>query len=113
MNQAQEKGKAKYRIRFFYEYSSPSCLWAADESTNKKYGYRINPIDLPLSKHSLELIDRLCNCFDTSLNWNSPSDPGPWTAEETNRFNQASEQLFKTIKFELGVDYELINEQSI
>jgi hypothetical protein len=103
--------KQKYKIRFFFDYGSGTCFWSGNDKTRAKFNYPIKPEELPLPVESLKKVRDLLEWYDQSLNWSYPPDPGPWRQGECNRFNHAVKQLLKTVKMELGEEFELCNEQ--
>jgi hypothetical protein len=80
-------------------------------ATCERFGYCIEPAQLPLSAETLKRIEELEAWHDTALRWNDPAAPGPWRQEECERFNKASEELFAQINCELGPGYLLGYEQ--
>jgi hypothetical protein len=102
--------KPKYKISFWFEWGG-QCFWAADERTRKEYGYAINPQRLPLSPWIAALAEELGAWHDTSLNWASPPNPGPWRQEEYDLFNAVVKRFFEVVRKELGNDFEITNNQ--
>ncbi|MBB6632620.1 hypothetical protein [Cohnella thailandensis] len=99
----------KYQIRFFFEYGG-GCLWGVDERTKEKFGYYINPEDLPLSKETIDLINELEIKYQTSLDWEYPPNPSPWSKQEIILFKTNLETLIMKIKNELIEEFEVHNE---
>lgn len=67
-----------YKFRFFFDFCAGTCFWSDDEKTYEKFGVRtVPPEKLPLSTKTIAKIKKLASEFDTSLNWDSPSDPSP------------------------------------
>lgn len=58
----------------------------------------------------IDEINSLCDEFDTSLDWEYPPDPSPWTKEEWYDFFKRSKLIYEKLEKELGADYELISE---
>ena len=98
---------SKYEIRFFFEWGG-YCLWSANEQAHNKYGYSIDPSELPLSKKTLEHIKKMGSWHHTALDWDDPGGPSPWTQEEWERFWKENKKLREIIKSELGEDFDLI-----
>jgi hypothetical protein len=48
--------------------------------------------------------------FSTSLNWESPADPGPWRERQCRRFNQAVHRALGRVRAELGAAWEIRDE---
>jgi len=101
--------KPKYRISFWFEWGG-ECFWAADEKTQEKYDIPIDPEKLPLSPETVARARELGAWHDTSLNWASPLDPGPWRQEECDRFNAAVKELFEVVSAELGDEFDVTND---
>jgi hypothetical protein len=101
---------AIYRLRFFFDYCAGTCLWSANDAAHEALGYAVDYKRLPLSPATVDEIDRVVDRYDTSLNWASPADPGPWRQDECDRFNQAVAALFERIRAELGDMFDVYNE---
>lgn len=101
----------KYQFRFFFSAGSGICFWGADEETKAKYDYPVNHWELPLCENTKRGIDHLLYWYDTSIDWDYPPDPSPWTAEEDSRFQERVSELLKVVKKELGADYGIIDEK--
>ena len=91
----------KNELRFSFDYGG-FCLWANDGA--------IEPNALPISQELIDEINSLCDEFDTSLDWEYPPDPSPWTKEEWYDFFKRSKLIYEKLEKELGADYELISE---
>lgn len=101
-----------YEIRYFFDPGCGICLWAKNEAAREKYGYPIDHWKLPLSENTRRWLQYLIAWFDTSMDWESPSDTDDyWTVEELERFKQAAMKGFKLLREELpSPQYEFINE---
>ena len=89
-------------LRYWFEWYTPA-LWAE--------GRAVLPESLPLSTETISELERLSQWHDTCMNWFHPPSPGPWKQEECDRFNAASNALYRRIREELGPGYEVINGQ--
>lgn len=100
---------AKYRLRYFYDWS---CLplWSANDAARDAFDYAIDLADLPLSDQTVVRVHEICNWHDTALNQAYPADSGPWAADECDRFNAAARQLLTDLLSELGPDFEIVDE---
>ncbi len=91
-----------YEIRLAFDAGSGICLWAKNEAAREKYGYPINHLEIPLSENTRRLLQHLIAWFDTSLNWEAPSDSDNcWTDEELKRFNHAVQEAYQLLSVEL------------
>ncbi len=102
--------EAKYRIRFFFDHGSGTCLWSGNDLTRKKFNYAILPEKLPLSMETTKRANDLVDWYDQPMNLNYPPHPSLWRQEECDRFNKAVEELICLLKTELGDEFELVNE---
>jgi hypothetical protein len=103
----------KYMLEYYFEWFG-GCLWAANEASREVFG--LGPLDkpessLPLSSETLQACHNLGQWHDTALNQDCPPDPGPWRKEECDRFNEAAQQLLRTIREELRERFEIIDKQ--
>ena len=63
----QNKVYNKYKIRYFFDFASGSCLWSGNELTKKKYGYPILDFEkLGLSNATIQEIKNLASVYETS-----------------------------------------------
>ena len=67
---------------------------------------------LPISKELKCEIEKLTTLFNTSLNWDYPPDPTPWSLEEIKYFEKLSDELLLKLKKELGANYTIVDERS-
>src|SRR5262245_48480416 len=95
--------KGRITLRYWFEWYSPA-LWT-------ERGGAVLSSALPLSHETVSELERLTHWHDTCMNWFDPSMPGPWRQEECDRFNAASDALYRRVCAELGPDYEVINQQ--
>jgi hypothetical protein len=85
-------------------------LWSGNDAAHDAFGYAIDLADLPLSDHSVARVRKLSDWHDTALNQEYPPDPGPWDADECDRFNAAARQLLTDLKSELGSEFDIVDE---
>jgi hypothetical protein len=87
--------RAKYKLRYFFDYNCGGCLWSDNDAAYEKFGYgcldsEIYDLDgniieeakikFPASiRHRVLELDIL---FSESLNWNDPAGPSPWKNEQ-------------------------------
>jgi len=98
---------ARYRIRLMFEWGG-GTLWCGNEAALERFD--VGPIEerLPLSPETRRALDELSLWHDRSLDWDDPTAPSPWTAEEDARFDEAAEELRATIQSELGPKFEVV-----
>ncbi len=101
---------AKYLIRFFFDAGSGICFWAGNDAALERFDYSIETKDLGLNENIWRRIGYLNSWYDTSLDWNYPSNPSPWDNTELQRFNHEAQKLLVLVRDQLGPDYEIIDE---
>jgi hypothetical protein len=86
------------------------CLWCGDDATRARFD--VGPIEdrLPLSAETRRRLDALTRWHDQSLDWADPRNPGPWSAGERARFDEAAEALRAVIQAELGAELVVVYE---
>jgi len=100
-----------YRLRFFFDAGSGVCLWSGNATTSARYGIAILPEQLPLSPYTQRWVNQLVAQYDTSLNWDDPTGPSPWSPAECEHFNAtAARALLSQIRAQLGEDYDVVDE---
>ncbi|MFW9922936.1 MAG: hypothetical protein ACFFDW_06560, partial [Candidatus Thorarchaeota archaeon] len=65
---------------------------------------------LPLTKETIEELERLSEWYDTSLNWDDPMGPSPWTTEEYIDFKEGLKEILHRLRDELGLEFEIRDE---
>jgi hypothetical protein len=68
-------------------------------------GYPCETRLLPFSAETRAEIDRLAEHYQSSLDWNDPGGPSPWTAQECEAFDSQAEALLGRIRSELPVGW--------
>lgn len=101
---------ARYALRFFFDPGSGICLWAACPEARERFGYPIEPRQLPLPRAVRERINELVDWYDTSVDWEYPAGPSLWDDAEQERFTRAARQLLAVLRAQLGPDFEIRDE---
>lgn len=99
-----------YRFRFFFDAGTGACLWAANDAARARFDYPTECRDLPISENLQRYLYYLAAWYDTSIDWNYPPDPSPWTQDEASSFNDAVKQLLPRLRNELGHQFEIVDE---
>ena len=86
------------RARFFFDAGSGTLLWRDDVEPGESF---VDLGELPVSDALREELVRLVAEYDTSLNWEYPPDPGPWTEDRCRRFNEAVRRTLDRLRAEL------------
>ncbi|MEO0558033.1 MAG: hypothetical protein AAF170_07600 [Bacteroidota bacterium] len=99
-----------YRLRFFFDPGSGVCFWSDSDEAYERFGdYPVLLEDLPLTPRTRADGNALIERFDTSLDWECPPDPSPWTKEEARSFRRDALAWFDRVREELDSDYDLVN----
>jgi hypothetical protein len=102
--------EARYLLRFFFDYGSESCLWPGNDAARRKFAYPVDPNGLGLSGDLLARIRTLAACHDTSIDWNDPGGPSPWTVDEQASFEAAAKALLLELRAALGAEFLVQDE---
>lgn len=86
-------------LRFFFEYGVDTVLWP--ECVDSPLGYPCDSRLLPVSEETRADIGRLAELYQSSLDWDDPSAPGPWLRSERESFNAQAVALLGRIRSEL------------
>ena len=97
------------KLRYIFEYDG-YCLWANNDEALDQFGYCVHNKDLPLSNNTIQLLDALGDEFHTSLNWDDPAGPSPWTEEHREDFFNRATKAYEILVNELGPDFEVVND---
>ncbi|MFQ6197078.1 hypothetical protein [Streptomyces sp. NPDC000405] len=93
-----------YHLRFFFEAGVPHTpLWPPD--VDSPYGYPCELERLPISTATQDELTRLCEWYQSSLDWEYPPDPSPWPEEQWTLFRQQADAALDTLRSELGDDW--------
>jgi hypothetical protein len=99
-----------YVLRFFFDYGG-TCLWAANGAARERFGYSVELSELPISdemRHGLQMAGER---FDSSLNWENPTGPSPWSDEDSEEFTQLTGRLLERLRASLGAEFEIRDER--
>jgi len=101
-----------YCARFFCDPGSGVCLWAADPGTVAAFDYPIETARLPVSDNLRFLLEALIATFDTSLDWDNPAGPSPWSNEDRERWQQTGNEVLARLRTELGDGWDIRDERA-
>lgn len=97
----------KYVLRLMFEWRG-GTLWCGNEAALRAFDVGNVEDQLPLSKETMQRLEELSTWHDTSLDWDDPAGPSPWTPEEYARFELAAQEVLQTVRAELGPDFEVV-----
>ena len=86
----------KYQINFFFEWGG-DYLWPNTEDSFTKTRFDCDPIDpkeLGVPQPLIDVLDTLSEEYQTSLDWEYPPDPSPWSFEHFLDFESRTEKAF-------------------
>ena len=95
-----------YHLRLMFEWGG-GCLWAGNDAARKAFDVGDIEDGLPLSDETRRRLEELSVWHDTSLDWDDPSGPGPWSKDEYERFNRAAAGILEAIRAELGPYFQV------
>jgi hypothetical protein len=97
---------ARYRLRLMFEWGG-GCLWTGNDVALKAFGVGNIEDLLPLSPETRHRLEELSIWHDSSLDWDNPAGPGPWTPGEHEDFEQAAGEVLEIVRAELGPEFEV------
>ncbi|MEV7522151.1 hypothetical protein [Streptomyces sp. NPDC091371] len=103
-----------YHLRFFFEYGVDTPLWpgpahAAD--FDSPYGYPCALEALPLTPVTRAELARLAERYQTSLDWDDPGGPSPWTPAQTEAFLAEADAALEVLRRELGAGWTVEDQR--
>lgn len=101
---------AIYKFRYFFSAGSGVCLWSDNDAAREKFDYPVDISKLTLSENLQRKALYIIAWCDTSLDWDYPSGPSPWSEEENARFDRAAQELYEELCEHLGNEFSIKNE---
>lgn len=99
-----------YKLRYFFDFGSGICLWAANDAARDHFGYPVDSSKLPITSTLMHRVEFVLAWYDTFLDWDNPPRETRWRAIEGGQFNLAAQELLHLLQEELGVEFEIVNE---
>ena len=95
-------------FKFTFNYATDfSCIWSWDSEAFDKYGSIVEHKEIGISKELDLEMQELCKEYQSSLNWECPSAPSPWTDEQKQIFTQKAKCVYDKLISELGEKYQI------
>jgi hypothetical protein len=73
----------------------------------ERFGYAVDLDSLELAPSLKTQAEELIVRFDTSLDWNYPPDPSPWSDMERVQFEADAARLLQSLQECLGTSFEI------
>lgn len=102
----KRKMEKEYEVRYFFDYSSRTCLWSNNEKTKLKYGNRINIQELNISEQLKNSMNELIKEYDNSIDWNTGNAKNDFDIKD---FKDRAWNIYLKLCEEL-VEFSIINE---
>ncbi|MFI5831893.1 hypothetical protein ACIA6C_32345 [Streptomyces sp. NPDC051578] len=94
-----------YHLRFFFENGVDTPLWPGPSGTpdlDSPYGYPCAPEKLPITAVISDELTRLADLYQSSLDWDHPAGPSPWTRDQQESFQHEADTALEALRRELG-----------
>lgn len=100
----------KFQLPLMLELGG-GCLWCLNNAAFKQFD--AGPVEdrLGLTPQIKERLQQLTEWHDTSLNWEYPPDPGPWTKQQYDEFDVAALHVLGQIRRCLGPEYRVFYDK--
>ncbi|GLP68034.1 MULTISPECIES: hypothetical protein [unclassified Streptomyces] len=95
-------------LRFFFEAGVDTPLWPED--TASPYGCPCELARLPIKPETRAELARLSEWYQSSIDWDYPPNPSPWSEEELQRFKEQAGSALEVLRRELGAGWVVRDE---
>ncbi|MEV5531400.1 hypothetical protein [Streptomyces prunicolor] len=95
-------------LRFFFEAGVDTPLWPDD--MDSPYGYPCEVERLPITPATRAELTRLSERYQSSIDWDCPPDPSPWSDDELQLFKQQAQAALEALRRELGTGWVVRDE---
>lgn len=92
------------KFRYFFDWSR-DFLWSADKDALDRYGYVVDPDQLPISAETKAIAADLASVWIELASARSEVDTA-----KSDAFNNRAQDLYERIVRELGSDFHVVNE---
>lgn len=83
-------------------------LWPDD--MDSPYGYPCELARLPITPALRAELARLSERYQSSIDWDYPPDPSPWSDEELQLFKRQAQAALEALRRELGTGWVVRDE---
>ncbi len=95
-------------LRFLFEAGVDVPLWPDD--MDSPYGYPCELERLPITPATRAELARLSEWYQSSIDWDYPPNPSPWSDEELRLFKQQAYTALEALRRELGAGWTVRDE---
>ncbi|HEX6040988.1 hypothetical protein [Longimicrobium sp.] len=106
MSEAPSSTPARYELKLMFEWGG-GCLWCVNEAALRAFDVGNIEDKLPLSDKTRARLEEMSTWHDSSLNWDDPAGPGPWTPGEHEDFERAAVEVLERVRAELGPEFQV------
>ena len=99
-----------YKLRYFFDFGSGICLWAANDAARDRFDYPVHSSKLPITSTLMHRVEFILAWYDTFLDWDNPPRETRWSTVEAEQFNLASQELLNLLREQLRAEFELVDE---
>lgn len=96
-----------FKFRYLFDPGSGVCLWSENDLARERFGYAVDLDNLELAPSLKTLAEELIVRFDTSLDWNYPPAPSPWSDVARIQFEADAARLLQSLQEFLGTSFEI------
>jgi hypothetical protein len=100
----------RFKLRFFFDGGSGTCLWSGNDFARQTWGYAVNHQKLPLNERTINRLNEIIRWYDKGFDWDNPSTPVKWESGECEKFSSAVCEVLATVREELGGDFDIVDE---
>ncbi|MEV6496116.1 hypothetical protein [Streptomyces prunicolor] len=95
-------------LRFFFEAGVDVPLWP--DTMDSSYGYPCELERLPITPALQAELTRLSERYQSSIDWDCPPGPSPWSDDELQLFTQQARAALEALRRELGTGWVVRDE---
>lgn len=97
-------------LKYGFDFGNDhSCLSSVnDEAVSKFGGYIVNNESLNIDEILSSRLISLCEEYQTSLNWECPQNPSPWSQKQKDSFYDRSKRAYYDLLAQLGENYSVV-----
>ncbi|WP_445402517.1 hypothetical protein ACSMX9_13205 [Streptomyces sp. LE64] len=105
-----------HQLRFFFSYGVDTPLWpdGADgrADLDSPHGYPCDPAVLPVTEATAHALTHLADRYQSSLDWDDPGGPSPWTTDRWRSFQQESDAALHALRTDLGAGWTVTDRRT-